>query len=120
MAISNAPTTTSPAAHRQGHSGAASRSLGQSLDHLAAAIEQLAGALSGWAPQYLEHAPEPEEPVSDGLSPWERPLSDLSVQELRCLLRSYPLERSSLPAPIELMRRAELVEALHQVQGLMG
>ena len=120
MTVSNALNPNSPASRRQGLPRAASRSLGQSLDHLAAAIEQLAGALSGWAPQSLEHGPEPEEPVSDGLSPWERPLADLSVQELRCLLRSYPLERSSLPAPIELMRRAELVEALQQVQGLIG
>ena len=43
---------------------------------------------------------------------WE----ELSVVELRALLRSYPIDRSSLPAPIELLRRHELIEALHQIQ----
>ncbi len=43
---------------------------------------------------------------------------ELSVVELRSLLRSYPIDRSSLPAPIELMRRNELIEALNQIQAL--
>jgi len=43
---------------------------------------------------------------------WE----ELSVVELRALLRSYPIDRSSLPAPIELLRRRELIEALNQIQ----
>jgi hypothetical protein len=41
---------------------------------------------------------------------------ELSVVELRALLRSYPIDRSSLPAPIELLRRGELIEALNQIQ----
>ena len=41
---------------------------------------------------------------------------ELSVVELRALLRSYPIDRSSLPAPIELLRRRELIEALNQIQ----
>ena len=45
---------------------------------------------------------------------WE----ELSVVELRALLRSYPIDRASLPAPIELLRRDELIEALHQIQRL--
>jgi hypothetical protein len=45
---------------------------------------------------------------------WE----ELSVVELRSLLRSYPIDRSSLPAPIELLRRNELIEALNQIQAL--
>ncbi len=43
---------------------------------------------------------------------------ELSVVELRSLLRSYPIDRSSLPAPIELLRRSELIEALNQIQAL--
>ena len=39
--------------------------------------------------------------------------------ELRALLRDYPIDRTSLPAPIENLRRAELVEALRQI-GAMG
>lgn len=41
---------------------------------------------------------------------------ELSVVELRALLRSYPIDRSSLPVPIELLRRGELIEALNQIQ----
>ncbi|WP_411877303.1 hypothetical protein [Vulcanococcus limneticus] len=53
--------------------------------------------------------------TSRGLDPaWE----ELSVVELRALLRSYPVDRSSLPAPIELLRRGELVEALSQLQAM--
>jgi len=43
---------------------------------------------------------------------------ELSVVELRSLLRSYPIDRTSLPAPIELLRRSELIEALNQIQAM--
>jgi hypothetical protein len=43
---------------------------------------------------------------------------ELSVKKLRSFLRSYPIDRSSLPAPIELLRRSELIEALNQIQAL--
>lgn len=39
----------------------------------------------------------------------------LSVVELRSLLRDLPIDRSALPAPIEFLRRHELVEALLQL-----
>ena len=55
------------------------------------------------------------QPTGDGDSPWDQ----LSVVELRALLRDYPIDRTSLPAPIENLRRAELVEALQQI-GAMG
>ncbi len=54
------------------------------------------------------------EPAGEG----ESPLDQLSVVELRALLRDYPIDRTSLPAPIENLRRAELVEALRQINGL--
>lgn len=47
---------------------------------------------------------------------WSCPWDELSVQELRSLLREYPIDRRSLPAPIELLRRSELIEALSQLQ----
>jgi len=50
-------------------------------------------------------APEP---------PWEQ----LPVRALRAQLRKAPIDRSSLPAPIENLRRAELLEALRQVEEL--
>ncbi len=43
---------------------------------------------------------------------------ELSVVELRSLLRSYPIDRTSLPAAIERLRRSELIEALNQIQAL--
>ena len=49
-----------------------------------------------------------------GDTPWEQ----LSVLELRALLRDYPIDRTSLPAPIENLRRTELVEALRQLGAL--
>ena len=57
--------------------------------------------------------PAPCRPVN--LSPlWD----ELSVVELRSLLRSYPIDRTSLPAAIERLRRSELIEALNQIQAL--
>ena len=41
------------------------------------------------------------------------------MPELRALLREYSIDRPSLPAPIENLRRAELVEALREI-GSMG
>ncbi|MEB3335113.1 MAG: hypothetical protein VKP70_09025 [Cyanobacteriota bacterium] len=58
----------------------------------------------------------PPPPVDKVDNPWDR----LSVLELRALLREYPIDRTCLPAPIEKLRRAELVEALRQVQALGG
>lgn len=52
--------------------------------------------------------------TSSSSSLWD----ELSVVELRSLLRSYPIDRTSLPAPIELLRRSELIEALNQIQAL--
>ena len=49
-----------------------------------------------------------------GDTPWEQ----LAVVELRALLRDYPIDRTSLPAPIEKLRRAELIEALRQIGAL--
>jgi hypothetical protein len=53
-------------------------------------------------------------PGGTGDTPWDR----LSVVELRALLRDYPIDRTSLPAPIENLRRAELIEALRQIGAL--
>ena len=52
--------------------------------------------------------------------PWTCPWDELSVVELRSLLRCYPIDRSRLPAPIELLRRSELIEALSELQEVTG
>ena len=65
------------------------------------------------APSRCTTKPAPCCPVN--LSPlWD----ELSVVELRSLLRSYPIDRTSLPAAIERLRRSELNEALNQIQAL--
>jgi hypothetical protein len=43
---------------------------------------------------------------------------ELSVEGLRSLLRRFPIDRRSLPAPIEHLRRSELIEALNQIQAM--
>jgi hypothetical protein len=95
-----------------------SSSLVEAIDGLAAAVSLLAERLGPTEPppappgrgRHLRVVP----PTGEAESPWD----DLSVVELRALLRDYPIDRTSLPAPIENMRRAELVEALRQVQAL--
>jgi len=52
----------------------------------------------------------------DPTDSWDWPWDQLSVVELRALLRCYPIDRTALPAPIELLRRDELVAALHELQ----
>ncbi len=95
-----------------------SSSLVEAIDGLAAAVSLLAERLGPTEPP-----PRPwgrgrhlrvVRPAGEAESPWDA----LSVVELRALLRDYPIDRTSLPAPIENLRRAELVEALRQVQAL--
>lgn len=64
--------------------------------------------------------PQQQEPCgaeeNDGSDSWDWPWDQMSVVELRSLLRCYPIDRTALPAPIELLRRDELLAALHQLQ----
>ena len=76
---------------------------------LAGSVERLAAAIGGTG-ALIPAAAERHQPS------WQ----NLPVRRLRALLRRYPIDRSSLPAPIETMRRAELLEALRQVEGLEG
>jgi hypothetical protein len=50
--------------------------------------------------------------VADATELWDTPWEALSVVELRALLRDLPIDRSALPAPIEYLRRHELLDAL--------
>jgi hypothetical protein len=104
--------------HFPGQQPPASGSLVAAIDGLTAAVSLLAERLGPSEPpttpggrgRHLRVVP----PTGEAESPWDA----LSVVELRALLRDYPIDRTSLPAPIENLRRAELVEALRQVQDL--
>jgi DNA-binding CsgD family transcriptional regulator len=75
--------------------------------------EQGAAAAEPWMEERPTQATKPT--CVPNLSPlWD----ELSVVELRSLLRSYPIDRTSLPAAIERLRRNELIEALNQIQAL--
>jgi len=57
--------------------------------------------------------PEQEKAIAaDALELLDTPWEHLSVVEMRALLRALPIDRTALPAPIEYLRRHELVEAL--------
>jgi hypothetical protein len=72
-----------------------------------------AAAAEPWMEERPAQATQPT--CVPNLSPlWD----ELSVVELRSLLRSYPIDRTSLPAAIERLRRNELIEALNQIQAL--
>ena len=111
-----------PGHGKQHHGGAPEPPASGSL---VAAIEGLTQAVALLAERLGPSEPTPPhggrgrhlrlvEPAGEGESPWDQ----LSVVELRALLRDYPIDRTSLPAPIENLRRAELVEALRQIGAL--
>ena len=118
-----------PGREKQPHGGApeppASGSLVAAIEGLTQAVALLAERLGPSGPPSAPLPPSPPhgargrhlrlvEPTGEGESPWDQ----LSVVELRALLRDYPIDRTSLPAPIEHLRRAELVEALRQLGAL--
>jgi hypothetical protein len=102
------------------------------MEELTTAVQTLTAALVGEDPLCLLAAHEgsgalpqqepltpacltPEQEaqlIADLTDPWEAPRHDLSVVELRSLLRDLPIDRSALPRPIEVMRRHELLDAL--------
>ena len=90
--------------------------LSQLVSQLAAQMGNGRTAIGDAEPWMEQLAPATSKPrCTSSSSPlWD----ELSVVELRSLLRSYPIDRTSLPAPIELLRRSELIEALNQIQAL--
>ena len=99
---------------------------------LLAAIDGLSQAVALLAEQLAPALPPPPSPVAGSgrhmrvvphRSHRERghqglPIEQLPVAALRALRRRAPIDRTSLPAPIEYLRQAELIEALRQVEGL--
>jgi hypothetical protein len=97
------------------------RTLLEAIDELTAAIALLIAALGGSeapAAPATVGPPNEAEIVAEATDLWDTPWESLSVCELRALLRDLPIDRSTLPAPIELLRRNELIEALNQLQSL--
>ena len=90
--------------------------LSQLVSQLAAQVGHGGTAIGDAEPWMEQLTPTTAKPrCTSSSSPlWD----ELSVVELRSLLRSYPIDRTSLPAPIELLRRSELIEALNQIQAL--
>ena len=76
-------------------------------------IAQSAAAAEPWMEERPAQAQQPT-CVPNPSPPWDDP----PVVELRSLLRSYPIDRTSLPPAIERLRRNELIEALNQIQAL--
>jgi hypothetical protein len=98
----------------------------QLIDGLLQQLGQLRLLLGGEASPPHHNAWEQDNPAecqgpddSQAAGPWESGAWDeLSVVELRSLLRCHPIDRRSLPAPIELLRRDELLTALQQLHPL--
>jgi len=95
----------------------------QAVTGLSQLVSQLAAQVGNGRPAIGDAEPWMEQLTPATAKPrWNSsssPLWDeLSVVELRSLLRSYPIDRTSLPAPIELLRRSELIEALNQIQAM--
>jgi hypothetical protein len=98
----------------------------QLIDGLLQQLDQLRLLLGGeisplhhgaWEQDNPAECQGPDDSRADG--PWESGAWDeLSVVELRSLLRCHPIDRRSLPAPIELLRRDELLTALQQLHPL--
>ena len=88
--------------------------LSQLVSQLAAQVGNGRSAIGDAEPWMEQLTPATSKPRCASSSLWD----ELSVVELRSLLRSYPIDRTSLPAPIELLRRSELIEALNQIQAM--
>jgi hypothetical protein len=106
--------------HTPGQQPRVSASLVEAIDGLSAAVSLLAERLGPPPPSPLpgtgRHLRVVPSPRAAAESPWEQ----LPVRALRAQLREAPIDRRSLPAPIENLRRAELLEALRQVEALQG
>ena len=90
--------------------------LSQLVSQLAAQVGNGGTAIGDAEPWMEQLTPVSSKPrrTSSSSPLWD----ELSVVELRSLLRSYPIDRTSLPAPIELLRRSKIIEALNQIQAM--
>ena len=111
--------------HTPGQEPQRSASLLEAIDGLREAVALLAERLAPHQPPPPPPSPLPGTGRHLRVVPAPRPAAELSweqlpVRALRAQLRDAPIDRRSLPAPIENLRRAELLEALRQVEALQG
>ena len=119
MCISTSSCSAKQSAEIQAALLQAITGLTQLVSQLASQFPISQAAIPAAEPWMEEQGTTGEETRSPRCVPNLSPLWDeLSVVELRSLLRSYPIDRTSLPAAIERLRRSELIEALNQIQAL--
>jgi hypothetical protein len=119
MSVSTPNCTINQAAELQ-------TSLLQAISGLTQLVSQLSqqfpinqAAITAAEPWMEERAGTATQSVTPACTPNLTTLWDeLSVHQLRNVLRDFPIDRSSLPAPIEYLRRSEVIEALNQIQAM--
>ena len=116
MSVSTPNCTTNQAAELQSALLQAINGLTQLVSQLSSQFPTNQAAITAAEPWMEERTVVPaNHRCSNDLSPI---LDELSVEQLRSMLRNYPIDRRSLPAPIERLRRAELLEAFNQLQAM--
>ncbi len=116
MSVSTPNCTTNQAAELQSALLQAITGLTQLVSQLSSQFPVNQAAITAAEPWMEERAVAPAtQRCSNDLSPI---LDELSVEQLRSMLRNYPIDRRSLPAPIERLRRSELIEAFNQLQNM--
>ena len=119
MTISTPNCTTNQAAELQTALLQAITGLTQLVSQLSSQFPINQAAITAAEPWMEKRETEVAQNTAPACSPNLTSLWDeLSVHQLRNVLRDFPIDRSSLPAPIEYLRRSEVIEALNQIQAM--
>ena len=119
MTISTPNCTTNQAAELQTALLQAITGLTQLVSQLSSQFPISQAAIPAAEPWMEERAGTATQSVTPACTPNLNNLWDeLTVDQLRNVLRDFPIDRSSLPAPIEYLRRSEVIEALNQIQAM--
>ena len=119
MTVSTPNCTTNQAAELQSALLQAINGLTQLVSQLSSQFPVKQAAITAAEPWMEERPGTATQSVTPACTPNLNNLWDeLSVHQLRNILRDFPIDRSSLPAPIEYLRRSEVIEALNQIQAM--
>ena len=119
MSVSTPNCTTNQAAELQSALLQAINGLTQLVSQLSSQFPVNQAAITAAEPWIEERVTEVAQSSDTACTPNLNNLWDeLSVHQLRNILRDFPIDRSSLPAPIEYLRRSEVIEALNQIQAM--